>query len=209
MSRLETIVGTGAGRALALLRCDDKKPAGTPTGLSALAYKRSMNTTNGPALTPPTLEHIADLSVTVGSPVEAGNTAGLNSRGRRRIIPITGGTLRGPRLQGRVLPGGADFQLIVSDTAADLDARYIIALDSEGLAGEHLYVQNRAVRRGSAQDIARLVRGEPVDPSAIYFRCVPTFEVSCPSLSWLTESIFIGTGARYPDRVEISLFRVA
>lgn len=157
----------------------------------------------------PALEHLADLTVHVAAPVEAGAIIGLNSRGRRRIIPITGGTLSGPTLRGRVLPGGADFQLVVSDTAADLDARYIIELEGPEYGGQHLYVQNRALRRGSAADIARLVRGEPVDPAAIYFRCVPSFEVSSPALAWLTESLFVGSGARYPDRVEISLFRLA
>jgi len=157
----------------------------------------------------PALEHVADLTVFVAAPIEAGTITGLNSRGKRRIIPITGGTLRGPQLNGRVLAGGADFQLVVSDTAADLDARYIIELDGPEFAGEHLYVQNRALRRGSAADIARLVRGEVVDPTAIYFRCVPSFEVSTPKLAWLTDSLFVGTGARHPDRVEISLFRLA
>ena len=155
----------------------------------------------------PTLEHVADLTVLVAAPIEAGDMTGLNSRGRRRIIPITGGRLDGPQLQGRVLPGGADFQIVVSDTCADLDARYLIALDGAH-QGEHIFVQNRALRRGSAEDIARLVRGEPVDPRSIYFRCVPSFEVSCAALQWLTQSVFIGTGARYPDRVLISLFRV-
>jgi len=157
----------------------------------------------------PSLEHIGDLTVFVAAPIEAGNVTGLNSRGKRRIIPITGGTLAGPRLQGHVLPGGADFQIVVSETSADLDARYLIALDGPEHAGQHIFVQNRALRRGSAADIAKLVRGEPVDPAAIYFRCVPTFEVSSPALQWLTDSIFVGTGARFPDRVEISLFRVA
>lgn len=157
----------------------------------------------------PHLEHLADLTVQVAAPIEAGSVIGLNSRGRRRIIPISGGTLRGAQLQGRVLPGGADFQLVVSDTAADLDARYIVELEGPDHAGEHIYVQNRALRRGSAADIARLVRGEAVDPAVVYFRCVPTFEVSSPRLAWLTESIFVGTGARHPDRVEISLYRLA
>src|SRR5574337_2046463 len=92
----------------------------------------------------PTLEHVADLTVFVATPVEAGRVTGLGLQGLRRIIPITGGTLRGPRLTGRVLPGGADFQLVVSDTAADLDARYLVALDGPEFGGEHLYVQNRA-----------------------------------------------------------------
>ncbi len=156
----------------------------------------------------PRLDFVADLTVTVAQPIEAGMVRGLNSRGRRRIIPITGGSMNGPELQGRVLPGGADFQLVVSDTCADLDARYLIALDGPHHGGQHIFVQNRALRRGSAEDIARLVRGEPVDPQAVYFRCVPTFEVSDEKLRWLTESVFVGTGARYPDRVEMRFYRL-
>ena len=156
----------------------------------------------------PLLEPVFDLTVFVAAPVEAGQTFGLNSQGRRRIIPITGGSVSG-QVNGAVLPGGADFQLVVSETCADLDARYLLRLDDADWAGAHVFVQNRALRRGSAEDIAKLVRGEPVDPAAIYFRCVPTFEVSHPSLAWLTESIFVGTGARFPDRVEISVYRLA
>jgi len=181
----------------------------------------------------PTLEPVLDLTVFVATPIEAGAVTGLNSRGRRRIIPITGGHVRlaptlatacaalppegalapsGGRaaldqawINGTVLPGGADFQIVVSDTCADLDARYLLQLDN----GEHIFVMNRALRRGSVEDIAKLVRGEPVDPAAIYFRCAPTFEVSSPALAWLTESLFVGTGARFPDRVEMRFFRVA
>lgn len=161
-------------------------------------------TTNTPATLPvPQLEHVADVIVWVDKPIEAGQVIGLNSRGRRRIIPITGGTVSG-KLSGKVLPGGADFQIVVSDTSADLDARYMLELDN----GEHIFVQNHALRRGSAEDIAKLVRGEPVPPEAIYFRCVPTFEVSSPDLAWLTQSIFVGTGARFPDHVQLSLFRL-
>jgi hypothetical protein len=152
----------------------------------------------------PTLLHVADLKVLVAQPLEAGQVIGLNSRGRRRIIPIVGGTVKGPLLNGKILAAGADFQIVVSETSADLDARYIIELDS----GEHIFVQNHALRRGSAENIAKLVRGEVVDPAEIYFRCVPTFEVSQPSLQWMTESIFLGTGARFPDHVLISIYRV-
>jgi hypothetical protein len=151
----------------------------------------------------PILEPVADLTVFVATPIEAGQVTGLNSRGRRRIIPIAGGKVTG-QLNGTVLPGGADFQIVVSDTCADLDARYLLQLDT----GEHVFVMNRALRRGSVEDIAKLVRGEPVDPAAIYFRCAPTFEVSSPALAWLTESLFVGTGARFPDRVEMRFFRV-
>lgn len=154
-------------------------------------------------LSSPTLEPVAKLVVTVGQPVEAGVVHGATLHGKRRIIPITGGTVTG-LLTGRVLAGGADFQIIVSDTLAVLDARYILELDS----GARVYVQNHALRRGSAENIAKLARGEVVDPAAIYFRCAPSFEVSDPALTWLTESLFIGVGARYPDRVEMQFFRV-
>ena len=159
--------------------------------------------TTAPTLPTPALQHVLDLTVYVAAPIEAGTVVGLNSRGKRRIIPITGGTVTG-QVNGKVLPGGADFQIVVSETTADLDARYMLELDN----GEHIFVQNRALRRGSAADIAKLVRGEPVAPEAIYFRCVPTFEVSSPALEWLTQSIFVGTGARFPDRVQLSIFRV-
>ena len=156
------------------------------------------------SLPAPALQHVLDLTVYVAAPIEAGSVTGLNSRGKRRIIPITGGTVTG-QVNGKILPGGADFQIVVSDTTTDLDARYMIELDN----GEHIFMQNRALRRGSASDIAKLVRGEPVAPEAIYFRCVPTFEVSSPALAWLTQSIFVGTGARFPDRVQLSIFRLA
>jgi Protein of unknown function (DUF3237) len=155
------------------------------------------------SLPAPQLEHVCDLLVTVAAPVDAGHVQGLASSGRRRIIPITGGTVRG-KINGTVLSAGADFQMVVSDTSADLDARYMLQLDN----GQHVYVHNRALRRGSAEDIAKLVRGEPVPHERIYFRCAPTFEVSSPDLHWMTQSVFIGTGARYPDCVAISFYRV-
>ena len=148
----------------------------------------------------PALEHLADISVKVDRPVEVGDTGA----GIRRLIPILGGTVEGPRLRGRVLPGGADFQLVRSATVAELDARYALELDD----GRRVYVVNRALRRASAEDVVKLVRGEAVDPARVYFRCTPSFEVADESLRWLADSVFVGTGARFPDSVELSFFRV-
>jgi hypothetical protein len=159
------------------------------------------------SVTPPSLRHIFTFEVSVTPPIEAGTVIGLNSRGRRRIIPITGGTVTSHVAElpnGKVVNAGADFQIVVSDTCADLDARYMLALDD----GSHLFVMNRALRRGSKEDIAALVRGERVDPARIYFRCVPQFEVSSAKHQWLTESIFVGTGERAPDGVTIRIFEL-
>lgn len=159
-----------------------------------------MDTFNVNALATPTLTFFADLSVQVAQPQEVGQTA----HGRRRLIPILGGTAAGDGWSARVLPGGADFQLIIHDQMAELDARYCLETDG----GDLIYVQNRAIRTGPPELMARLVRGEPVDPSQIYFRCSPTFETASPSLQWITERLFIGTGARHPDRVVMRFFTV-
>lgn len=149
----------------------------------------------------PTLEHVCDLAVTIDPPIEVGHTPS----GLRRMIPISGGVVRGPRLNGRVLPGGADFQLIVAQgTQAQLDARYVIELDD----GSRVFVQNTALRVASAEISQRIMRGEPVDPAAVYFRCQPRLESSAPAWAWLSESQFVGTGRRAPNGVYLSFFRV-
>ena len=153
------------------------------------------------SLPDPKFKFFADLSVQVDKPQDAGSTV----RGRRRLIPILGGEATGNGWHARVLPGGADFQLLVSDTLAELDARYMLETD----AGELIYVQNRAVRSGPPELMARLARGEPVDPASIYFRSSPSFETASPSLRWISERMFVGTGARHPDRVVMRFFELA
>ena len=144
-------------------------------------------------LAEPRFRFFADLRVEVGAPQEVGQTA----RGLRRLIPITGGSATGDGWQARVLPGGADFQLVVNERMAELDARYVLETDG----GDTIYVQNRAVRSGPPELIARLVRGEPVDPAQIYFKCSPSFETASPALGWIAERMFFGSGARHPDQV--------
>jgi hypothetical protein len=148
----------------------------------------------------PQLKWFADLSVQVGRPQEIGRTA----RGARRVIPILGGEAAGDGWRASVLPGGADFQLLIGDTLAELDARYVLRTE----AGELVYVQNSALRSAAPDAMARLARGEPVDPAQVYFRCRPSFETASPSLQWITERMFIGTGARHPDKVVMTFFEL-
>lgn len=152
------------------------------------------------SFTAPSLEFFAELSVRVGTPQEVGATV----HGQRRLIPILGGEARGEGWTARVLPGGADYQLIVSPRLAELDARYVLETD----AGDLIYVQNRALRAAAPEVTARLLRGEPVDPALVYFRCCPSFETASPALGWITERLFIGSGVRRPERVEMQFFTV-
>ena len=149
---------------------------------------------------PPGLRDVLHLDVEVGVPVEVGATAA----GIRRLVPITGGTVAGPLLSGRILPGGTDYQLIRTETWTEVEARYVLETDR----GELVYVRNRGVRTGSADDIARLRRDEPVDPERIYFRSSPTFETSSERLTGLTARLFVGSGTRHPRSVVFDFFEV-
>jgi hypothetical protein len=148
----------------------------------------------------PELKFFADLSVEVDKPQEVGATV----HGKRRVIPILGGEAHGQGWTARVLRGGADFQMIVNETLAELDARYVLETD----AGDLIFVQNRAVRTASPEVMARLIRGEKVDPQLVYFRCTPQFETASKTLAWISEKLFIGTGARHPDKVVMRFFEV-
>ena len=148
----------------------------------------------------PPLDFAFALNVTVASTLELGDT----HLGRRRVIAITGGTMTGPRLSGVVLPGGADWQVIRPDGVAELEARYTLRAADGGL----IAIVNRGLRHGPVAVMQRLLAGEPVDPGAYYFRCTPTFETAAPAHQWLTRTVFIGSGARHPDRVEIDVFAV-
>lgn len=150
------------------------------------------------SLPEPRLKFFADLRVQVGVPQEVGQTA----HGLRRLIPITGGTATGEGWTARVLPGGADFQLIVHAGYAELDARYVLEIDG----GDLVFVQNQAVRSGPPELMQRIARGEPVDPGQIYFRCQPRFETASKALGWINERLFVGAGARHPDKVVMRFF---
>lgn len=127
--------------------------------------------------------------VTVASPLVIGDaTIGL-----RRVIPITGGTVSGPRLKGRVVPGGADWQVVRPDGVLALEAKYTL----ESHDGVLIMVTNRGMRHGPPAVIERLSRGEPVDPSEYYFRTSAEFEAPAnSSYAWLNRAVFVGIAAR-------------
>ena len=129
---------------------------------------------------------------------------GESPLGRRRIIPITGGRFAGERLSGRVLPGGADWQVIRADGVADLDARYTL----ETHDGALIYVRNKGYRHGPEDVMKRLAAGEAVDPSLYYMRTTPWFETGDARYAWLNRVVCIGTGARRADGVELEFLEV-
>jgi hypothetical protein len=129
---------------------------------------------------------------------------GQTARGHRRIIDILGGEVAGPMLEGEILPGGADWQIVRSDGTIEVVARYTI----RSRAGALIYVQNEGLRVASPEILTRMSRGELVPYDSYHFRTAPRFETAEPSLKHLERATFIGVAARTPDRVAIGLHEV-
>lgn len=123
--------------------------------------------------------------------------------GERRVINILGGSVAG-RVNGRILPGGADWQFVRGDGAAHIEARYTIESD----AGALILVSSEGVRHGPPEVLARLLTGEDVDPSLYYFRTCMRFETGDKSLDWLNRILAIARGRRDKNAVKLDVYEV-
>src|ERR1700681_3488569 len=151
-------------------------------------------------MTPPlSTKYVFTITVTIGSVTSAGDVG----HGVRRIIPITGGEVRG-EISGKVCAFGADFQIIRPNELIELEAKYAFETDD----GAVVYVENKGLRFGPVELLQKLKRGEPVDPKLIYFRTAPKFETGSEKYRWLMENLFIGSAARHADRVVIDVHQV-
>ena len=123
---------------------------------------------------------------------------------RRRFVPITGGTVEGARIHGRVANGGGDWQAIHDDGLTEIGARYTLIHDD----GTAIGVFNPGVRVAAPAVIARLTAGEMVDPALYYFRTTPRFDVADGAHGWLRRQVFVGRGIRMPSEVILQIFAV-
>jgi hypothetical protein len=153
-----------------------------------------------PAQPAPGLHYVFSIAVTLAPPIEQGNVDGR----RKRFVPITGGTISGPRLQGVVLAGGGDWQTIGADGLTIVDTRYTLKTSD----GTVIDIVNPGVRLASPEVTAKMARGEQVGPEAYYFRTAPRFSVADGKHDWLRKTVFIGRGIRNPDNVQIDVFSV-
>jgi len=131
------------------------------------------------------------LQVMVPTPLKIG----VVPHGTRVIAPITGGTFEGPRLRGKVLPGGADWLLTRSDGVLELDLRISLETDDGAL----ISMTSNGLRHGPPEVLAALARGETVDPATYYFRTAPRFEASAPQYAFLNRLLAVATGDRRPS----------
>ena len=120
---------------------------------------------------------------------------GAVPHGVRTFVPVTGGDFEGPRLRGKVLPGGGDWLLLRPDGVLELDLRVTLETDDHAL----IYLTFQGLRHGPSDAIAALGRGEIVDPARYYFRTVPRFETSAESYAFLNRIVTVGVGEARPD----------
>jgi Protein of unknown function (DUF3237) len=153
------------------------------------------------SLPEPRLTKIFRLEATLGKALDVGMVA----EGRRRIVPLTGGTFSGPELDGTLLPGAsADWQIVLPDDSALGDVRCTL----QTVRGDLLYVRSQGVRHGSAEVLARLSRGEVVDAGEYVFRTSTKIETAAPDLDWLNKGVFVSVGGRHPEGVIYEVYLV-
>lgn len=141
---------------------------------------------------------------TIRAELEPIMNLGRTPYGERRVIGITGGTVSGAKLNGKVLPGGSDWQIIRADGAADIQARYTL----ESNSGGRILVYSAGLRHGPPEVMERLAKGEDVDAALYYFRTVMRFETADPAASWLNRIVALATGAREARAVRLDVYEV-
>ena len=154
----------------------------------------------GPSAPAPSLTYAFSFRVELAPPIEVGESEG----GRRRFVPIAGGTVYGPRLKGVVLPGGGDWQTILPGGLTKIEARYFIKTND----GAVIEITNPGVRTAEPSVTERLAKGEDVDPALYYFRTTPQFRTGAAHYGWLARQVFVARAIRRPDHVIIDYYSV-
>jgi hypothetical protein len=151
-------------------------------------------------MTTPKLEFACRLEVEL-APIKE---MGTGRAGQRRIIPIIGGRVSGPKISGKILNLGADWQTIFSDGLAQLDTRYAFETDDGAL----IEIINYGFRHGPTEIIESLARGENVPASSYYMRTHARLETGDERYAWINKCLFIGTGKREKNSVIIELYEI-
>lgn len=170
---------------------------------------------------PPRLEYAFTLHVDLAPPQDFGTT----HAGKRRFIPITGGTFSGPRLNGTVLPGGGDWNAMRPDGVIHVFAKYTIRVDppdnsgketlisvtNEGYGGPRLQTSEKVSGENPPAAHAGQEEEEEAKRKGWYMRTWPRFEVAEDSPhAWLNRSCFLGDllPPEVPNHVKIDIYEV-
>jgi hypothetical protein len=129
---------------------------------------------------------------------------GATPGGVRRIGVVPRGSFEGERLSGDVLEGGSDWQTVRTDGATILNVRLVLKTTDDALIG----MTYQGVRHGPPEVVARIEKGEAVDPASYYFRINPLFETAAAQHDWINRVVAVGIGHRRADGPIYSIFEV-
>jgi hypothetical protein len=146
------------------------------------------------------LEKLFEIEVEVEEPISAGTTPS----GEVRVIPFAGGRFSGPGLQGRLLPGGSDWQTVRPDGALEIRAHDLLETDR----GERIEVISEGIRHAAPGVLERLARGETVAPGEYYFRTFVRLRTAAERLAPLNLRLAIAAGERTRNAVHLSVYAV-
>ena len=149
---------------------------------------------------PPALMPMTHIDCEVGAVV----TLGAGPYGERRYVPLGGGTVRGPELNGSLVEGGVDWQINRADGVLDLAAHYVIRADDGAL----IEVQSNGMRHGPAAVMQRLARGEAVARDEYFFRTIVRFTTGAPAWLHLNKVMALASGQRDAAMVRLDLYRI-
>ena len=153
-----------------------------------------------PLPAPPTLIPMTQILCDVGALV----SLGPGKYGERRYVPLGGGTVFGPELNGTLVEGGVDWQVNRSDGVLDIAAHYVI----KATDGALIEVQSDGMRHGPAEVMARLARGEVVGGAEYFFRTVMRFQTGAPQWLHLNKVLALACGQREAKRVVLDVYRI-
>jgi hypothetical protein len=122
----------------------------------------------------------------------------------RRVGVVSGGSFEGERLSGAVLDGASDWQTVRNDGSTTLNVRLVLKTEDGALIG----MTYQGLRHGPPDIIARIEKGEVVDPASYYFRINPLFETGAAKYDWINRVIAVGIGHRFADGPVYSVFEV-
>lgn len=153
------------------------------------------------SLPEPGFDFLFGMSLSVEEPEHIGPT----QSGQRRIVGVSGGAFAGPRLRGRVLPGGSDWITIRPDGVLVQDVRLILRLE----AGGDVLMTYRGLRDGPEPVMRRVNAGEDPDPAEYYFRTQPIFEAPDGDYEWLNRLVAVAVGRRLEDGVIYAVYAIS
>jgi hypothetical protein len=124
----------------------------------------------------PKLNYVFTLHVDLAPPQCFGRT----SFGERRFIPITGGRFEGPKIKGKILPGGGDWNAARSDGVVHVLAKYTIQVED----GTLINLTNEGYGRASQKTMDGVFGDDPSKALIAnggtdwYTKTFPKFEVT-------------------------------